>query len=276
MIMLAFVSFCTGTVTVAGIFKGINLFNGLAHFIKGGVFFFFGIMTVLRCIGCFSELGWAWNLKVTTKPPSRKPSRPFTMEGLECLLTFIYGITNVFLEHLSGWGGAWTAQDLEHVAISLLFIGGGACGLMAESRASRESVEDSLALEEKQNTIPGYSTNPVPTMIIFLLGVILGGHHQDTMESTMMHKWVMLFALPAAASVTDASQFGNFLTGASIMRAITYLLLYITPAKSTSPSRPPSELVTSFCLMSGGLMLMASVRHTLNLDWRFTLTRNTE
>ncbi|KIW09949.1 hypothetical protein PV08_11725 [Exophiala spinifera] len=247
MIILAFVSFCTGTVTMAGIFKGINLFNGLAHFIKGGVFFFFGIVTVLRCIGCFSELGWAWNLKVTTKPPSRKPSRPFTMEGLECLLIFIYGITNVFLEHLSGWGGAWTAQDLEHVAISLLFIGGGACGLMAESRASRESVEDSLALEEKQNTIPGYSTNPVPTMIIFLLGVILGGHHQDTMESTMMHKW-----------------FGNFLTGASIMRAITYLLLYITPAKSTSPSRPPSELVTSFCLMSGGLTLMASNRDTVD------------
>ena len=47
------------------------------------------------------------------------------MEGLECLLIFIYGITNVFLEHLSGWGEAWTAQDLEHVAISLLFIGGG-------------------------------------------------------------------------------------------------------------------------------------------------------
>lgn len=47
------------------------------------------------------------------------------MEGLECLLIFIYGITNVFLEHLAGWGEAWTAQDLEHVAISLLFIGGG-------------------------------------------------------------------------------------------------------------------------------------------------------
>lgn len=47
------------------------------------------------------------------------------MEGLECLLIFIYGITNVFLEHLSGWGKAWTARDLEHVAITLLFIGGG-------------------------------------------------------------------------------------------------------------------------------------------------------
>ena len=47
------------------------------------------------------------------------------MEGVECLLIFVYGITNIFLEHLSGWGDAWTAQDLEHVGISFLFIGGG-------------------------------------------------------------------------------------------------------------------------------------------------------
>ncbi|EXJ78443.1 hypothetical protein A1O1_08843 [Capronia coronata CBS 617.96] len=250
MIVLAFVAFCTGIVTMAGIFHGVQIFNGLAHFIKGGVFFFLGLITMLRCSGCFSGRGWAWNLKVSTSSPSRKWSGSVTMEGVECLLIFIYGITNVFLEHLSGWGGAWTPQDLEHVAISLLFIGGGLCGLMVESRASfsrRQASEDSLTLNEKQILIPGYSTNPVPAMIIFLLGTILGGHHQDTVESTMMHKW-----------------FGNFLTAASIMRSLTYLLLYIAPAKSISPSRPPSELVTSFGLMSGGLMLMASNRDTVD------------
>ncbi|KIW73487.1 hypothetical protein PV04_01601 [Phialophora macrospora] len=251
-IILAFVSFCTGAVTMAGIFHGDHIFNGLAHFIKGGVFFFFGIINLLRCIGCFSGLGWAWNLKASTGSTPRKWSRSVTMERLECLLIFIYGITNVFLEHLSGWGEAWTAQDLEHVAISLLFIGGGLCGMMVESRASgalstRKAAEDSLTLSEKQILIPGYSTNPVPAMIIFLLGTILSGHHQDTVESTMMHKWV-----------------GNFFTAASISRSLTYLLLYIAPARSRSPSRPPSELVTSFCLMSGGLMLMASNRDTVD------------
>ncbi|KAK6369418.1 hypothetical protein LTS17_009761 [Exophiala oligosperma] len=248
MIVLAFVSICTGIVTMAGIFHEKQIFNGLAHFIKGGVFFFFGIITTLRCIGCFAGRGWAWNLKVMTNSPSRERSRSISMEGLECLLIFIYGITNVFLEHLSGWGEAWTAQDLEHVAISLLFIGGGLCGLMAESRASRESrkaqpSDSTITLEEKQTLVPGFSTNPVPAMIIFLLGTILGGHHQDTVTSTMMHKW-----------------FGNFLTAAAAMRGVTYLLLYIAPARSTSPSRPPSELITAFCLMSGGFMLMASVR----------------
>ncbi|OQU98600.1 hypothetical protein CLAIMM_04358 [Cladophialophora immunda] len=252
MIILAFVSLCTGIVTMAGIFHGDHIFNGLAHFIKGGVFFFFGVITLLRCIGCFSGLGWAWNLKASTGFPSRKWGRSVTMEGLECLLIFIYGITNVFLEHIAGWGEAWTAQDLEHVAISLLFIGGGLCGMMVESRdvwalSKNQILEHPLTLNEKQNLIPGYSTNPVPAMIIFLLGTILGGHHQSTVESTMMHKW-----------------FGNFLTAASITRSLTYLLLYLAPARSRSPSRPPSELVTSFCLMSGGLMLMASNRDTVD------------
>jgi len=37
---------------------------------------------------------------------------------------------------------------------------------------------------------PGISINPIPAMIIFLLGTIFGGHHQMSMESTMMHKQV--------------------------------------------------------------------------------------
>lgn len=44
---------------------------------------------------------------------------------MESLLIFIYGITNVFLEHLAGWGSEWAAQDLEHLSITFLFIGDG-------------------------------------------------------------------------------------------------------------------------------------------------------
>lgn len=60
------------------------------------------------------------------------------MERLESSLIFFYGITNVFLEHLSAWGGAWTAQDFEHVAISVLFISG---GLVSLSPLSLRGVE---------------------------------------------------------------------------------------------------------------------------------------
>lgn len=52
---------------------------------------------------------------------ARVPTGEFT----ESFVIFLYGITNVFLEHLAAWGDAWTAQDLEHVSISVMFFGGG-------------------------------------------------------------------------------------------------------------------------------------------------------
>lgn len=98
------------------------MFNGLAHFIKGGVFVLYGIITLGRWVGFFAQLGWAWNLK-RSDLAGRNTS--LSMEAIECLVIMLYGITNIFLEHLAAWGEAWAAQDLEHVAISLLFIGGG-------------------------------------------------------------------------------------------------------------------------------------------------------
>lgn len=59
------------------------------------------------------------------------------METIESFVIFLYGITNVFLEHLSAWGQAWVPQDLEHVAISLLFIGGGLVGDLGESKVDK-------------------------------------------------------------------------------------------------------------------------------------------
>jgi hypothetical protein len=34
------------------------VFSGLAHFIKGGVFFWYGILTLGRWAGCFADIGW--------------------------------------------------------------------------------------------------------------------------------------------------------------------------------------------------------------------------
>jgi hypothetical protein len=93
--------------------------------VKGGIFFWYGLLTLARWMGAFAELGWAWNAK-----PSRSGSRSWqsclpTAEFLESFVIWLYGITNMFLEHLAAWGGAWTAQDLEHVSISIMFFGGG-------------------------------------------------------------------------------------------------------------------------------------------------------
>jgi hypothetical protein len=97
---------------------GDRIFSGLAHFIKGGVFFWYGILTLGRWAGCFADIGWAWNIKPEN---SRGP----TAEFMESFFIFIYGSTNVFLEHLNAWGKAWSAQDLEHISITIMFFGGG-------------------------------------------------------------------------------------------------------------------------------------------------------
>lgn len=87
------------------------------------------------------------------------------------------------------------------------------------------------------------SLNPMPALVILLLGLMMSSHHQDSMVSTMVH-----------------AQWGMLLVGFSLARAVTYVLLYLNPPTSFLPSRPPSELVASFCLISGGLILMLSVR----------------
>lgn len=88
----------------------------------------------------------------------------------------------------------------------------------------------------------GVSLNPLPALIILLLGFMMGSHHQVSMVSTMVHK-----------------QWGTLFVGASLARAVSYILTYLSPPTSLLPSRPPSEIITAFCLISGGLIFMASV-----------------
>lgn len=89
----------------------------------------------------------------------------------------------------------------------------------------------------------GVSLNPMPALIILLLGMIMGSHHQTSMTSTMVHK-----------------QWGNMLVGFALARGMTYVLLFLRPPTSYLPARPPTEIVASFCLMAGGLIFMLSVR----------------
>ena len=116
MLILGFIAITTGGVTYGGFFKGYYIFSGLAHFIKGGIFFWYGLFTLGRYFGAFADLGWAWNVS------SRNG---VTAEFVESFLIFFYGSTNVFLEHLGSWGKEWSAGDLEHVSISVMFFGGG-------------------------------------------------------------------------------------------------------------------------------------------------------
>ncbi|KAG7149277.1 putative membrane protein C3B8.06 like [Verticillium longisporum] len=259
------------------LFEGRAIYGGMAHWIKGGVFFWLGIFTLGRWSGSFGELGWAWNARAGGSQDKWYPSA----ELVESALIFSYGATNVFLEHLSNTDKTWTPRDLEHVSITILFIGGGLLGMLVESTRARDLLyttgtevafpaHEATRMDgertEKQNAAEppkhyDFSINPVPALVILLLGTTMSSHHQSTMDSTMMHK-----------------QWGNLLTGASIARGFTYVLVYLKPPRSILPSRPPTELMTSFCLITGGIIFMASSTDTVeglrhyNLDAMFVYT----
>ena len=203
-------------------------------------------------------MGWAWN----ARPPigvvsSRKAAVP-SAEFIESFVIFLYGSTNVFLEHLAAWGQAWSAQDLEHVSITIMFFGGGLCGMLIESARIRDLLNTVVLTSPaghgppvtKEKLAPpksyGFSMNPFPALIILLLGIMMSSHHQSSMVSTMVHK-----------------QWGSLFVGFALARSVTYILTFISPPSSYLPSRPPSELISSFCLISGGLIFMASNRDTV-------------
>lgn len=250
--------------------RGDAVFNILAHFVKGGIFFWYGLITLGRWMGCFADLGWAWNIKPAKETVGRRKAAIPSAEFTESFVIWLYGASNVFLEHLAAWGGKWTPQDLEHVSISIMFFGGGAVscliwvlcseqtpdqsqlGMLIESRKIRDllnttvltSDNDTAHNDEAWQPPKTYRVplNPMPGLIILLLGITMGSHHQASMLSTMIHK-----------------QWGTLFVGFSMARALTYILLYLSPPTSYLPARPPTELITSFCLIAGGLIFIESV-----------------
>ena len=76
-------------------------------------------------MGCFADLGWAWNTKPTKSEVGAWRSRVPSAESTESFVIFLYGASNVFMEHLAASGGEWHPEDLEHVSIAIMFFGGG-------------------------------------------------------------------------------------------------------------------------------------------------------
>ncbi|KAF2870988.1 hypothetical protein BDV95DRAFT_494455 [Massariosphaeria phaeospora] len=270
LIVQGFVAIASGTVVYGGIGHGGAIFNVLAHYVKGGIFFGYGLLTLGRWMGAFADLGWAWNVKPPKEVVGRRRAVVPSAEFTESFVIFLYGCTNVFLEHLAAWGGAWTPQDLEHVSISVMFFGGGLLGMIIESNYLRELLNTGVLSERIPLQNEGswhqprqyrFSMNPMPGLIILLLGKMMSSHHQASKLSTMIH-----------------SQWGGMFMGFALARAVTYITLYVSPPTSFLPSRPPSEVIAAFCLIAGGLTFVVSNKDTVavlefyDLDAMFTFT----
>jgi hypothetical protein len=100
-----------------------------------------------------------------------------------------------------------------------------AAHLQTTSRSDNEATWDS----PKSWRVP---LNPVPALVILLLGLMMSGHHQQSMLSTMIHK-----------------QWGTLFVGFALARGVTYILLFLSPPTSHLPSRPPSEVIRPSALL---------------------------
>lgn len=314
--------------------KGQKVFNLLAHFIKGGIFFILGLISLARYCGCFSGIGGAWNYAYVDLDRHRYPhssssavatvsdtDRAMTgmggagsggsnvshsvwirihqlftsrdiinrygglicsFEFVESFLIFLYGASNVFLEHLASTDGVWTAKDLQHVSIAFMYFGAGLCGLISEFKLSSwrrslffnvagrqlaitENIQlDSNLIVDDQHHIlgsnklitPGFSPNPFPVFTIFWTGILMSKHAQASSLSTEIHV-----------------QWGSLLTYGSFFRVFTFILMSYYPLRGSKecflPSKPLTELVTSFCLLCGGMVFMESTDQVIEaLAWR--------
>ena len=285
LIPLGLTALITGSIATGGLFRKEEMLNGLAHMIKGGIFFWYGILTFGRWMGAFAAVGWAWNIRPSQQQQQQQQQqwgcrvgmvrwvgKVPSAEFVESFVIWLYGASNVFLEHLSGWDGEWTPRDLEHVSITLLFFGGGMLGMLVESKwvpptmaatvegfsgdeegnhrlkstaycgaGAERDAEEHQGHDRNRETSRRIPLNPMPALTIMLLGTMMGAHHQASEVSTKLH-----------------SQWGKLFSAFALARGVTYITLYLKPPTSFHPSRPPTEIITSFCLCAGGLVFMTS------------------
>ncbi|ODV77460.1 uncharacterized protein CANTADRAFT_7924 [Suhomyces tanzawaensis NRRL Y-17324] len=265
----------TGLATFLILGEGSAVFNLLAHFIKGGVFFAYGILTLARYCGAFTGKGWAWNhhyvtaFNNNTRWNKIQSKGLVTMEFLESSLILFYGCTNIFLEHLSNAGGAWSAKDLQHASIAFIFIGCGLCGVITEIKLNtwrfEKSNDDFAAMKDVSDdsfdniikSSPGFSPNPFPVITIFWTGILMSKHQQASETSTEIH-----------------TQWGNMFIISCAFRLITYVMILLGPTNKllTRPSRPMTELIVSFGLLCGGLIFMESTDPVIYIFEYYGLT----
>ncbi|EMD40617.1 hypothetical protein CERSUDRAFT_148812 [Gelatoporia subvermispora B] len=244
LVFAGFMQVLTGIVVYTGGCRG-NFINGcLAHLIKGGIFWCYGLVTFARYLGSFSELGWAWNRAPADEYP--------TAEFVESAVIFVYGITNTWMERFGAHpGDPYTTKQVQHISIAVMFWFAGLIGMGIESKKIRRwlasgstaAVPAARRSSEAVAEPPSYSAgfNPFPALCIGVTGAAMSAHFQEYVFQVQIH---MLW--------------GYLLSGFAVLRCLTYFFLWIAPPRSILPSRPPTEALGSFFLACGGLMFMFS------------------
>ncbi len=280
--IIGFVAAYTGLAVYTGTCRGNKTPGCAAHGIKGGIFFWYGLLTWARYLGAYADIGWAWNKKPSPSNTKRVNvaswrQNAVSAEFVECLVIFIYGASNTWMERFgSAPGDPYTIKQIQHISIAVMFWFAGLVGMLLETKRIRNLLSFSAALnhasavpvapqrlrrstglmsEEEQHRCeatalvesqappPSYtaSFNPFPALVIGVTGIAMSAHHQDYQYEVAVH-----------------ALWGNLLGGFAVLRCLTYFFLWLRPPTSILPSRPPTEALAGFALACGGLVFMLS------------------
>ena len=115
LVFAGFMQLLTGVVVYTGGCRESHVNICLAHLIKGGLFWCYGLVIFARFLGSFSELGWAWN----RIPVAHREHVP-TAEFVESLVVFLYGISNTWMERFGAKAGdPYTTRQVQHISIAV-------------------------------------------------------------------------------------------------------------------------------------------------------------
>lgn len=177
LVIWAYIVSLFGICVYTGMGRQYYLPSLLAHFIKGSIFFWFGLLTFGRFLGAWAEYGWAWNARPSSKRNSKVPSGEF----VECFVIFLYGISNVWLERIgAAHSDPYTIKQVQHISIAGMFWFAGMAGMALESSTIKTLLAATVVnlnsrsahkAKAKEPITYAASFNPFPALVI---GVVSG------------------------------------------------------------------------------------------------------
>ncbi|THH10483.1 hypothetical protein EW145_g1299 [Phellinidium pouzarii] len=219
-----------GAVAFRGYCRDDDLGQCLAHYIMGSGFIAYGIIMAILLIA-----GEAW-IKRTGRSP----------EWWDSWVVMLWGIVNTFTEHR---GTHWSAKDMQHTSLGVLWWTGGALGIWL-SRNNQRSV--------------------APSVIIILTGWAMSQHRQAFEMSTMMHAaFGNVLMLAGMARIVEVSFVApSFEKENHVMDSDHHSERTLSPPSSSSENMRLATVqafrhLPPFLLISAGLLFMSATDEEL-------------
>ncbi|RIA86830.1 hypothetical protein C1645_740552 [Glomus cerebriforme] len=178
LIILIYSQFLLGFITLSDTCHGESFGNCLAHYVKGSIFFWFGLIAFVRYLGFFEDFGWEWNLLPISSFDKKNHKGNVSFSLLESIIIFLYGITNTFLEH-NGKDKSWNHRDMQHASLAFMWWWAGLLGILLENKRLRKFLFSKSTIS---------ISNPIPSIIFIITAISISSHHQMTEFSLSIHK----------------------------------------------------------------------------------------